>query len=138
MLSSRNIMSCARHNFFLKKIGLFLIYHARKKFKHKNLQQQNRKQEKKLTTKPLQYYIVNPKPTTANPGVNSKSVRSHKTVKPRFRGAGFFFSCKANFTRSTKHVVGWKKVKKVGFWELNEVQSPYVVGLNKRNDFCEN
>ena len=24
------------------------------------------------------------------------------------------------------------------FWELNEVQSPYVVGLNKRNDFCEN
>ena len=24
------------------------------------------------------------------------------------------------------------------FWELNVVQSPYVVGLNKRNDFCEN
>ena len=24
------------------------------------------------------------------------------------------------------------------YWELNEVQSPYVVGLNKRNDFCEN
>ena len=24
------------------------------------------------------------------------------------------------------------------FGELNEVQSPYVVGLNKRNDFCEN
>ena len=26
----------------------------------------------------------------------------------------------------------------ITFWELNEVQSPYVVGLNKRNDFCEN
>ena len=26
----------------------------------------------------------------------------------------------------------------LSYWELNEVQSPYVVGLNKRNDFCEN
>ena len=29
-------------------------------------------------------------------------------------------------------------VCRIDFWELNEVQSPYVVGLNKRNDFCEN
>ena len=28
--------------------------------------------------------------------------------------------------------------KHFAFWELNVVQSPYVVGLNKRNDFCEN
>ena len=36
--------------------------------------------------------------------------------------------------------VGLVFVKVTGdsFWELNVVQSPYVVGLNKRNDFCEN
>ena len=46
---------CRAHDiiFSEKRIGLFLIYNARKKFKHKNLQQKNRKQEKKLTTKPF-------------------------------------------------------------------------------------
>ena len=35
-------------------------------------------------------------------------------------------------------VTGPGQGRSADFWELNEVQSPYVVGLNKRNDFCEN